>query len=327
MLTVYVRDGAVLRPAALPAGGGCPEGAVWIDLVAPSAEEIAQAETLCGLDLPDRDQRHDLAPSARLRFEDDVLTLTTTVAADSASEAPLFGPVTFVLTRAVLVTVREHDPSFMRTFAKRVQTIPGLTVTPIDALIDILETLVDRAADVLAMIAARIDSISRETFSNQDAGQRAATPPETLSRTLGRIGRIGEFLARLREGLYDLDRIPPHLIATIGDRLSRPEQARVKSLVRDIRGLTQLSDSHVQRCSFLMDSAVGLISIGQNHAMRVYTVIATALMAPTLIASTYGMNFENMPELKTQWGYYVALAAMVVAGVVPLLWFKRKGWM
>ena len=50
-------------------------------------------------------------------------------------------------------------------------------------------------------------------------------------------------------------------------------------------------------------------------------------MPPTLIASIYGMNFEHMPELAWKAGYPLALAAMVVAAIAPLLWFRKKGWL
>ena len=49
-------------------------------------------------------------------------------------------------------------------------------------------------------------------------------------------------------------------------------------------------------------------------------------MPPTLVGSIYGMNFDVMRELKQIWGYPFALTMMVILGVAPLVWFKRKGW-
>jgi magnesium transporter len=50
-------------------------------------------------------------------------------------------------------------------------------------------------------------------------------------------------------------------------------------------------------------------------------------MPPTLIASSYGMNFKNMPELEWLFGYPFALSLMVIAAIIPFVWFKRKGWL
>ena len=58
-----------------------------------------------------------------------------------------------------------------------------------------------------------------------------------------------------------------------------------------------------------------------------FSVAAVAFMPPTLIASIYGMNFQHMPELAQGWGYPAALAAMVVAALLPLAWFRHKGWL
>ena len=50
-------------------------------------------------------------------------------------------------------------------------------------------------------------------------------------------------------------------------------------------------------------------------------------MPPTLVASIYGMNFDVMPELKWAWGYPASLILMVVSAVIPVVYFKRKGWL
>jgi magnesium transporter len=52
-----------------------------------------------------------------------------------------------------------------------------------------------------------------------------------------------------------------------------------------------------------------------------------AFLPPTLIASIYGMNFHHMPELDLTFGYPTAIAGMVLSAIVPLWWFRRKGWL
>lgn len=56
-------------------------------------------------------------------------------------------------------------------------------------------------------------------------------------------------------------------------------------------------------------------------------IAAVCLMPPTLVASSYGMNFKNMPELEWLFGYPYALMLMLIAAIIPFLWFKRKGWL
>lgn len=56
-------------------------------------------------------------------------------------------------------------------------------------------------------------------------------------------------------------------------------------------------------------------------------IAAVCLMPPILVASSYGMNFKNMPELEWLFGYPYALMLMLIAAIIPFLWFKRKGWL
>ena len=72
---------------------------------------------------------------------------------------------------------------------------------------------------------------------------------------------------------------------------------------------------------------LGVINVEQNNIIKTFTVASVALMPPTLIASIYGMNFEYMPELKWAHGYPVALIIMVVSAILPVLYFRRKGWL
>ena len=79
--------------------------------------------------------------------------------------------------------------------------------------------------------------------------------------------------------------------------------------------------------TFLLDAALGLINIEQNAIIKIFSVAAVVFLPPTLVASIYGMNFEQMPELKFAHGYPMALILMVISAVVPLWWFRKKGWL
>jgi magnesium transporter len=77
---------------------------------------------------------------------------------------------------------------------------------------------------------------------------------------------------------------------------------------------------------FLLDASLGLISIEQNAAMKLFSWAAVVFLPPTLIAGIYGMNFEHMPELKWLFGYPMAMTLIVISAVAPYLYFKKRGW-
>jgi magnesium transporter len=76
-----------------------------------------------------------------------------------------------------------------------------------------------------------------------------------------------------------------------------------------------------------MDATVGFININQNKIIKIFSVASVALLPPTLIASIYGMNFRFMPELETAWGYPMALVLMLSSALVPMWYFRRRGWL
>ena len=107
----------------------------------------------------------------------------------------------------------------------------------------------------------------------------------------------------------------------------KENQTLIKSLVRDVRSLVEHANFLNGKANFLLDAVLGIINVEQNAIIKTFTVASVALMPPTLIASIYGMNFDVMPELKWDLGYPLAIVLMVVSAVLPILYFKRKGWL
>ncbi|MEZ5430034.1 MAG: CorA family divalent cation transporter [Verrucomicrobiales bacterium] len=97
-----------------------------------------------------------------------------------------------------------------------------------------------------------------------------------------------------------------------------------RSVARDIKSLDEYTSQQAQEMSFLLESTLGLISIQQNQIIKIFTIGSVLFLPPTLIASIYGMNFKRMPELEWIWGYPFALGLMLVAALIPLVYFKVK---
>ena len=104
-------------------------------------------------------------------------------------------------------------------------------------------------------------------------------------------------------------------------------RARVKTASRDVQSLADHIGYLSTKITFLLDATLGMINNEQNTIIKIFSVLAVALMPPTLVGTIYGMNFKHMPELEWVWGYPLALGLMVVSAVLPWLYFKRKGWL
>ena len=70
-----------------------------------------------------------------------------------------------------------------------------------------------------------------------------------------------------------------------------------------------------------------MINIDQSAIIKIVSIAAVVFLPPTLIASIYGMNFQNMPELQWYLGYPLALLLMILSGFLPYKYFKYKGWL
>ena len=101
----------------------------------------------------------------------------------------------------------------------------------------------------------------------------------------------------------------------------------VKTAQRDVHSLADHIGYLSTKIAFLLDATLGMISNEQNNIIKIFSVLAVVLLPPTLVGTIDGMNFQHMPELHWTFGYPMALGLMVIAAVIPWLYFKRKGWL
>jgi magnesium transporter len=93
-----------------------------------------------------------------------------------------------------------------------------------------------------------------------------------------------------------------------------------------VNALIDHSAFQSSQLTFLLDASLGLISIEQNAAMKLFSWAALIFLPPTLVAGIYGMNFQHMPELKWLMGYPMALTLIGLSAVLPLWILRRRGW-
>ena len=100
-----------------------------------------------------------------------------------------------------------------------------------------------------------------------------------------------------------------------------------RQILRDIESLDNHTAFLFDKINFLMDATVGFFNINQNKIIKIFSVASVALLPPTLIASIYGMNFDSIPELHFTFGYPYAVVLMIASAMVPMLYFRRRGWL
>jgi magnesium transporter len=326
MLTVYVPNGTTLERRSLEPGAAPPDKTVWMDMVTPSVAEDKLVEQLLGVAVPTREEMQEIEVSSRLYVENGARYMTATLMCQSDTPTPKTTPVTFILAGHRLVTVRYDDP---RPFAiveyKLSRTSPG-NVTGESVLVDLLDAVIDRSADILERVGGEVDAISRRIFEVDE--ERDVEAP-AYKDVLKELGRKGDLTSKVRESLVSIGRLLLFL-HNEAETMRWPKDSRthLQSMRRDTASLSDHATYLANKVTFLLEAMLGVVNIDQNNIIKIFSIAAVIFMPPTLIASIYGMNFHhNMIELDWQFGYPLALVLMVLAAVLPILFFKWKKWL
>ena len=298
---------------------------VWVDLWNPTREEIDKACTDYKLNVPPREQLEEIEFSSRLQYEDGVFTISVPVTPHVAGEDDQTSPLGFVLTRDLLVTVRFAQLHTFEAIEKRVERHPR---TAADIFMVILEALVDYSADRLEELRAEALKISGRIFhkSMKQSGHNLGRTNRMLRATLVEIGDMGERLSHSRDTLLVLQRAVP-FVADHGDGwLGERIRARLKTAGSDVLSLNDYEVHLTDKLQFLLDATLGFINNEQNDLFKVLTIASVVGIPPVLVAGIYGMNFHFMPELSWTYGYPFGLFLIVLSALLPMAWFKWRGW-
>ena len=316
MIQGYAVDGGRLRPVPEPLAAA---GVVWIDLLDPSEAEERAVETALGLEVPTREEMAEIEDSSRLYADDGAVVMTAQLPVGTDGDDPVLAPVTFILVGDRLVTLRYHEPRAFRAFPQRAERFELPCTDGLSVLLSLLEVIVDRLADILEAIGREMDRLSRAVFRPDG--------PADYQAVLRGLGRQGEIVGFISDSLVSLERLFVFLTAATAGRADKDSKARLKTLGRDTRFLSEHAGSVNAKLTFLLDATLGMISIEQNATIKIFSVAAVVFLPPTLIASIYGMNFGVMPELSWAFGYPFALALMVLSAVLSYWIFKKRGWL
>ena len=175
----------------------------WIDLLTPEPAEIKFVERLCGLEMPTYDEMREIEATSRLYTEDGARFMTTTVLSRVDTESPSLSEITFVLMGAKIITIRHSDSYSFRVFSH--QLLRQKQISRDQVFTGLLETIVDRQADVLERFGAELDRLSKNIFRRDEPEGKASkrVPVSSALRlTLQDLGRVGDLLVRQqRRGL------------------------------------------------------------------------------------------------------------------------------
>jgi magnesium transporter len=324
MLSVYVPHGACLDRIQIEPGMPIPPNAIWFDLVSPTQQEDKLVESHVGASVPTREEMQEIEVTSRLYVENGARYMTATLMCQSDTETPKTTPVTFIISGHRLITVRYDEPRpFMIVGHKLARSCPtGATGEVV--MMELLDAVIDRSADILERISSEVDLVSHEVFEPEES---AADRSRSYNDIMKGIGRRGDLTSKVRESLVSIGRLLLYL-ANEADSMkwAKEMRAQLKGMQRDVQSLSDHATYLTNKITFLLDALLGFVTIEQNNIIKMFSVAAVMLMPPTLIASIYGMNFKHMPELDWPFGYPMALILMLLSAALPFYYFRWKKW-
>jgi magnesium transporter len=330
MLMLYhSHTGSGERPTNL-ANSSLSADAAWIDLLRPEPDEVAFVERTTRLRIPSIEDLSEIESSSRLRRRDGAIYLSAPLVYRADTDQPLTTPVGFVLTRERLITVRFEELTSFSTFASEELAAETDPLTSGAVFAGLMDAIADRLADILENIATELDALSHRLFRSPATEPAARRPPARESADLRiilrRVGHYGDLASKIRDSLHGLGRIVPYVSTLAADWLPPEVKLRLETVRQDVTSLSDY-DAHIgDKVQLLLDATLGLINVEQNNIIKVLTIVSVVGIPPTLIASMYGMNFKGMPEYNWAWGYPYGLTVIALSAILPLVWFKLRGW-
>src|SRR5207248_2917424 len=201
MLWVYVPRGTSLDRVPVMSDVPVPENAVWFDLVNPNVEEDKLVERQAGTAVPTREEMQEIEVTSRLYSENGARYMTATLMCQSDSAAPKTTPVTFILSGHRLITVRYDDPRPFMIVGNKLARVCPPSVTGESVLMDLLDAVIDRAADILERIGSEVDQVWHDIFEPESEADRS------YKDILKAIGRKGDLTSKVRESLVSIGRL------------------------------------------------------------------------------------------------------------------------
>jgi magnesium transporter len=185
--------------------------------------------------------------------------MTATLMCHSDTDIPRTTPVTFSSCRAIA-----SSP------CKLARACPA-NATGETVLMDLLDAVIDRAADILERIGSDVDAISHEILESEGGMSRAHSFKDILKS----IGRRGDHTSKVRESLVSIGRLLLYLAAEADSmKWAKDQRAAIKGMQRDVQSLSDHATYLSQKISFLLDAMLGVVSLEQNNIIKIFSVAA-----------------------------------------------------
>ncbi|MCL1142931.1 magnesium/cobalt transporter CorA [Shewanella gaetbuli] len=315
MITAYAYQNRKLTITELSATDSLPENTLWLDLFKPNDEERDWLSRFSSEDVPDEEDIKEIEASARFFQNQDGLHINSLFPQRVGADVRAVN-VSFNLRENFLLTMREEDVGLIRLLRNYLRLGRIDIDTPQTLLLELFNLKVDYLSDLIEDVYTVLDNLSEQVFNDEE-----------LDAVFKQITLQEDSNGKIRLSLLDTQRSLRYMQRYYRQNLADENLKDIREMLSDIESLMPHSQFIFDKLKFLLDAAMGFSGLQQNKIIKIFSVSAVVFLPPTLIASSYGMNFALMPELDWRYGYPMAVGLMFASAAGTYLFFKRKGWL
>ncbi len=288
---------------------------IWIDLLNITDEERNILEKKFKVDLQLLNKKK-VRHSFRFSETEDYLKINTRLLLKNR-EKLMTKPVSFVIKDDFLIATHNIEHLSYNDEFKDIEATAGFaSLTGRMILLKILGKILEYDIDTIEMVTDRIARLNKE-ITDKD---------RILDENMiYNITQLQEQLLMVRRNILAKERIIISLAKS--ERFEKKNlQKQIHILEKDLHSILDYISFDFERLEYIQDTLMGLINLKQNVIMKIFTIVSVIFLPPTLIASIYGMNFKDMPELQFPYAYPIAISIMAILSLLALFYFKRKKW-
>jgi len=293
-----------------------PDQFIWVGLHEPDEALLGKLQEEFGLHDLAIEDAHCAHQRPKIEIYDDVLfvVLHTAQVVNGKIE---FGETHIFLGKNFLLTVR-HGASLSYATARKAceQTPELMALGPSYALYSVLDFIVDNFLPIVSSFKEDLHELEKEIFE------------DTFKReVIERLYLLKRELVTLRLAVSPMQDILNQLSRFHGRQIDDEVRPYLRDVYDHATRISDATNTMGELLTAAMNVNLAMVSVAQNEVVKRLAGWAGLLAAPTLIASWYGMNFHNMPELSTDYGYYILIAATAAVCIGLYVVLKRAHWL
>lgn len=278
---------------------------MWIDLENPTEDEIKSTSFPFDIDENFIEDSLELGHLPKIERTPDYLFIilrayTATDGDKVVGVQQISNKVAFFITDKTLITI--HRPSF-----KFIEATPDNFKSPVEVALHLFNELLMTYDEPIQNQTDRMAEFEQDIFLKGGVGLSVEKLYFEKSKA-----RLTKKILLITQTVFDKLKVDDNLSSTLQD------------LKDTVLHLILRSEEMIDDATSLLNSHMTFTAQKSNDVMKLLTIFSAFFLPLTFIVGVYGMNFHNMPELKLEYGYFIALFVMFAIAILIYIWFKRK---